>query len=147
MEHEVWLDAETEKVFDALTTAKGLDAWWGKVVHAAPRIGEVVEFDHGLGGPLRMEITDLVPNERLAWKCVSDFSDPSNPASEWRGQTFVFELAARRDVDLLGGAQHVTVLRFRNTGWSAASRWYGFCNTAWGQTLSGNFKNACESAA
>src|SRR5260221_14669074 len=85
MEHEVWLNAEREKVFEALTTSEGLDAWWGKVMNAEPRIGAVVEFDHGLGNPLRMEITELIPNERLTWKCVSDFSDPSNPASEWRG--------------------------------------------------------------
>src|SRR4051794_18211042 len=83
MEHEVWLDANPVDVFAALTTKKGLDAWWGPVLNAEPRIGSVVEFDHGLGSPLRMEIIALIPNEKLAWRCVSEFSDPSNPASEW----------------------------------------------------------------
>jgi len=142
MEHEVWLNAEREKVFGALTTREGLDAWWGKVMNAEPRIGAVVEFDHGLGDPLRMEITDLVPNERLTWKCVSDFSDPGNPASEWRGQTFLFELTRRGDVELLGTKQNVTVLRLRVTGWPPEARWYGFCNAAWGQTLNVNLKNS-----
>src|SRR5258708_23798237 len=87
MEHEVWLNAEREKVFEALTTRAGLDAWWGKVMNAEPRIGAVVEFDHGLGNPLRMEITELIPTERLTRKCVSDFSDPSNPASHSRGRS------------------------------------------------------------
>ncbi len=111
-------------------------------MNAEPRIGAVVEFDHGLGDPLRMEITDLVPNERLTWKCVSDFSDPSNPASEWRGQTFLFELPRRGDVELLGTKQNVTVLRLRVTGWPPEARWYGFCNAAWGQTLNVNLKNS-----
>jgi hypothetical protein len=37
MEHEVWLDADRESVFAALTTRDGLDGWWGKAVIAEPR--------------------------------------------------------------------------------------------------------------
>ena len=96
MEHEVWINADPAQVFEALTTRAGLDAWWGRALEAEPRLGSVVEFDHGLGDPMRMEIT---------------------------------------------------VLRFRDTGWAPRSRWYGFCNTAWGETLSVNFKNYCESQA
>jgi uncharacterized protein YndB with AHSA1/START domain len=142
MEHEVWLPAETERVFEALTTREGLDGWWGKVVNAVPRVGSVVEFDHGLGDPLRMEITSLVPNERVTWRCISEFADPSNPASEWTGQTFQFDLMPRENVELLGGQQSVTVLRLRVTGWASEARWYGFCNTAWGTTLNVNLKNS-----
>jgi uncharacterized protein YndB with AHSA1/START domain len=141
---EVWINAESGRVFQALTTKDGLEAWWGKVLSAEPRVGHVVEFDHGLGDPMRMEITELVPNERLAWKCVSAFSDPSNPASEWFGQTLVFELEPRHGVELLGVEHDVTILRFQNGGWPAEARWYGFCNAAWGETLGVNFKNSCE---
>ncbi len=57
---EVWIEAETETVFEALTIREGLDAWWGPVSTAEPRVGSIVEFDHGLGEPIRMEITELV---------------------------------------------------------------------------------------
>lgn len=144
MEHEVWLAAAQDDVFAALTTKQGLDGWWGKVVTAEPRAGSVVEFDHGLGAPLLMEITELVPNERVTWKCISTFSDPSNPASEWSGQTFRFELTPRGMVELLGTKQDVTVLRLRVSGWPKDARWYGFCNSAWGQTLSTSLKNSVE---
>jgi uncharacterized protein YndB with AHSA1/START domain len=146
MEHEVWLDADRESVFAALTTRDGLDGWWGKAVIAEPRVGTVVEFDHGLGAPLRMQITDLVPNERLTWKCISEFADPSNPASEWTGQTLQFEVSPRGAADLLGGKRDVTVLRLRVTGWPPQARWYSFCNTAWGQTLSVNLANSLSNA-
>jgi uncharacterized protein YndB with AHSA1/START domain len=142
MEHEVWIGAAREKVFAALTTKDGLDGWWGKVIQAEPRVGAVVEFDHGLGAPLRMEITELVPDERLTWECISGFGDPSNPASEWTGQTFRFELAPRGHVELLGAKHDVTVLRLHVTGWPENARWYGFCNTAWGQTLSTSLRNS-----
>jgi uncharacterized protein YndB with AHSA1/START domain len=145
--HEVWIDAPTDDVFAALTTKEGIDGWWGPTVSAEPRVGAVVELDHQLGDLLRMEIVELVPNERVVWKCVSTFTDPSNPASEWSGQVLSFELAPRRDVELLGNAHRVTVLTFHNSGWPADSRWGGFCNAAWGQTLGGKLKPFCESIA
>jgi uncharacterized protein YndB with AHSA1/START domain len=145
--HEVWIAAPTERVFDALTTKAGLDGWWGPVVAAEARVGYVVDFDHGLGEYLRMEIVDLVPNQRVTWKCVSDFDDPTNPASEWSGQTLRFDLAPRADVAILGDTQSVTVLTFRNDGWPADSRWCGFCNAAWGETLSVKLRTFCETNA
>ena len=43
--HEVWIEAPTERVFEALTTKHGLDGWWGPVLNAEPTIGSVIEFD------------------------------------------------------------------------------------------------------
>ena len=143
IEHEVWIGAERTTVFAALTTKSGLDAWWGKAVNAEPKLGYVVELDHGLGDLLRMEITELVPDEKLTWTCVSNFRDRSNPASEWRAQTLTFALEARQDVVLLGVARDVTVLRFRQT-WPSDARWRAFCNAAWGWTLSESLKKHCE---
>jgi uncharacterized protein YndB with AHSA1/START domain len=147
MEHEIWLDADGDRVFAALTTVEGLDGWWGPVVQAEPRVGSVVEFDHGLGEPLRMEITELEPGARVVWRCVSEFGDPSNPASEWTGQTFTWEISPDRTVEILGTKRAATVLRLRVTGWPEPSRWYGFCNTAWGETLAGKLKSSCESTS
>ena len=142
--HEVWIEAPTAQVFAALTTKPGLDRWWGPVVAAEARVGYVVEFDHGLGDTLRMEIVELVPDQLVVWQCVSVFDDPTNPASEWFGQTLRFELAPRGEVALLGGTQDVTVVTVRNAGWPSTSRWRGFCNTAWGETLGGKLKSSCE---
>jgi hypothetical protein len=145
--HEVWIEAPTRTVFDALTTKDGLDGWWGPVAGAEPRIGYVIDFDHGLGAPLRMEIIDLVADQRVAWKCVSEFEDPTNPASEWTNQTLRFDVAPRRPVALLGGMQDVAVLTFHNSGWPADARWRGFCNTAWGEVLGVKLKSFCETGA
>lgn len=147
MEHEVWVEADTETVHQALTTQEGLDGWWGKAVAAEPQVGAIIEFDHGLGDPLRMEITDLVPNRRVSWKCVSRFSNASNPASEWFGQTLHFDLSPRAEVEILGATQNATVLRLRIDGWPDQSHWYAFCNSAWGQTLNGPLKAHCEAMA
>jgi uncharacterized protein YndB with AHSA1/START domain len=145
--HEVWIGAPAERVFDALTTKAGLDRWWGPVIGAQARVGYVVEFDHGLGENLRMEIVELEPNRLVVWRCISVFDDPSNPASEWFGQTLRFEVAPRGEVALLGATQDVTVLTFRNAGWPSTSRWCGFCNAAWGETLGVKLKSSCETPA
>ncbi len=146
MEHEVWIKADPNEVFTALTTKEGLDAWWGPVLSAEPRIGSV-EFDHGLGAPLWMEITDPRPEREARVALRFRVSDPSNPASEWRGQELVVELAARGPIELLSVKHDVTVLRFRVTGWPAKARWYGFCNTAWGETLAQNSSVLCKTAS
>jgi uncharacterized protein YndB with AHSA1/START domain len=137
--HEVWIAAGKDKVFQAITDRQGLDAWWGPALNGEPQVGYVVEFAHfGVGNPpLQMRIMDLVPNERLLWRCVSDFIDPGNPASEWLGTRILFELEE---------GDGVTVLQFLHTGWPKESRWYGFCNYQWGVALT-NLKHYCETGA
>ena len=87
MRHEVWIKADKQTVFDAIATQDGLNHWWGRAVSAEPKVGHVVEFDHGHGAPILMRITDLEPNERLVWRCVSDHPDPEYPGSDWLGTT------------------------------------------------------------
>jgi uncharacterized protein YndB with AHSA1/START domain len=147
--HEVWINADRASVFDAITSKQGLDSWWGPVVNVEAELGFTVEFDHGLGDLMRMRITDLVPNERLEWTCVSEFTDPRNPGSEWRGSRISFELRDGKrtgfgpiDQSLTG--EHVTILSFEHAGWPDGSRWLAFCNYAWGLTLQGMAKYVTE---
>jgi uncharacterized protein YndB with AHSA1/START domain len=152
--HEVWINADTKTVFDALTTQTGLDTWWGKALSAEPKVGHVIEFDHGHGELLRMRITDLVPNERVVWKCISDHPDPGYPGSEWLGHELRFELQPAADDPTTGRlrellfaadpGERITILRFAQRGWSSDDRWGAFCNSAWGATLAGALKSSCE---
>ena len=140
---EVWIESDHTRVFDAITTRDGIDAWWGRCVAAEPKEGFVIELDHSLGDLLRFEITELVPNERVVWTCASTFSDPTNPASEWAGQRLTFDVEPRREHPLLGAPRDVTVLRFTQT-WPDDARWRGFCTAAWGQVLNDGLKKLCE---
>ena len=152
--HEVWINAYAKAVFDALTTQRGLDGWWGKAVSAEPKVGHVVEFDHGHSDLLRMRITELEPNERVVWRCVSDFTDPGYPGSEWLGHELRFELASAADDPLserlleilfaTDSGAGVTILRLEQRGWTSDDRWSAFCNSAWGATLAGPLKSYCE---
>jgi uncharacterized protein YndB with AHSA1/START domain len=152
--HETWIKASTSVVFDAITSRTGLDAWWGRCLSAEPRVGHVIEFDHGLSDLLRMRVTDLAPNERVVWRCVSDFVEPVNPASEWLGTSLVFDLRSGVEdpaVAWMGArvgfspqaGDDLTILDFRHSGWRSPSRWYPFCNAGWGAAL-GGLARYCE---
>jgi uncharacterized protein YndB with AHSA1/START domain len=157
IEHEVWINADRNTVFQAITTKEGLDAWWGTAVAAEPRVGAEIEFDHGEGADLRMRITELVADERVAWKCVSDFSDANNPASEWLGHHLIFELRSAASDPAFSGwlGQRLqvdpdrdgTIVRFQHNGWQRDARWTAFCNAGWGATLNGGLKDYCEQQA
>ena len=142
---ESWVGAERDAVFQAITTRDGLDAWWGRALDAEALVGAVVVFDHGLGDLLRMEVVDLARPNRVAWRCLSDFSEPSNPASEWLGTTISFELRAGQDdpaaewlgskIGIDASAGEFTIIDFRHSGWPSQSRWRPFCDWSWGQVL------------
>lgn len=112
----MWIASDAGAVYDALTTREGLDAWWGEAVTATPEEGSTITFDHGLGAPMLIKVTRLVPKERVEWRFSSRFDDPENPASEWFGQSFVWDILPRQVHRLLGTDQDVTILRMTTPG-------------------------------
>jgi uncharacterized protein YndB with AHSA1/START domain len=145
--HEVWVAADRDTVFEALTTVDGLNGWWGEALEASTDPGGAVVFDHGLSEPLRLRIEEIDAPNRVVWRFLSDFTDPTNPASEWLDQTFVWEISERAPVDLLGMVQDVSIVRMVNDGWPEPNRWQGFCTTAWGVTLEDKLKPFCETGS
>lgn len=137
--HEVWINADRSTVFEAIATKKGLDAWWGEASEFEPASGSIIEFDHGLGAPLRMRILELIPDSRVVWECLSEFDNPANPASDWPGSRISFDLRSGgptgfEPIDATLG-DTVTIVDFQHAGWPPGARWFGFCNHAWGTTL------------
>jgi uncharacterized protein YndB with AHSA1/START domain len=155
--HEVWIKADAPTVFDAISTQHGLDGWWAKAVSAEPRVGHVVQFDHGHSAPILMRILELVPNERLVWRCVSDHTEPGYPGSDWLGTELSFTLRSAADDPVAGwlsttlhpdgSAKDITILDFEHSGWKRGARWFAFCNGAWGTTLNDALVNHCEGGA
>jgi hypothetical protein len=142
IEHEVWINARRETVFNVISTRQGLDSWWGPVVSASSEIGAVIEFDHGHGEPIQMRVVDFASGERFEWENVNTFTDPVNPASEWSGTSISFDLRDGHPTGFPSLDAHFTVdpftiLQFRHIGWPVDARWLAFCNYGWGVTLAG----------
>ena len=144
--HEVWINASTAKVYEAISTPAGIGAWWDEQTVTHTHQGTVLEHSPGPEhGVVKMKVLDSTPNERIEWECISTHP-PSSPASAWTGTHIVFDLARRSVPPWARERVDMVVLNFRHSGWNEKSEYFGFCNFAWGQVLQ-KLKDVCESQA
>lgn len=117
--HRVGVRTPTpEKVYEALTTVEGLAGWWTDDTKGSADVGGVLEFRFPPGG-FDMEVVELRPSERVAWR-VADGPE------EWLGTTIDWEL--RQDGDY-------TIVLFRHQGWREPVEFMHHCSTKWGSYL------------
>jgi uncharacterized protein YndB with AHSA1/START domain len=117
--HRVGVRSATpEKVYDALTTVEGLAGWWTDDTKGNGDVGGVLEFRFPEGG-FDMEVTELRPSERVAWRVVDG-------PQEWIGTTIDWDL--RQDGDY-------TIVLFRHRGWKEPVEFMHHCSTKWGSFL------------
>ncbi len=79
--------ASAGAVYQALTTQEGLAGWWTTRVTTSGEHGSIVDFTFVEGFNPDMEITDLQPGRRVAWKCVGGHEP-------WADNTFEFTIEA-----------------------------------------------------
>ena len=125
--HNVFIDCKPEKIFEALTTKKGIQGWWTIDTVIESKIGSTAEFIFGNRYHNKMKITDLQPGKRVAWSCFEG-------DREWIGTDFTFDLEEK---------EGETLLRFGQNNWKAQTDFYAFCNFQWGQYMV-SLKNYCE---
>jgi uncharacterized protein YndB with AHSA1/START domain len=124
--HRVGITAPREQVYEALATTEGLSRWWTRDTAGDPAgdpaAGGKLEFYFGQPEPAAvMEVTGLVPGQRVAWRCVQG-------PDEWVGTTLTF------DVSESGGE---TVLLFTHADWREPAEFMYHCSTKWGYFLLG----------
>lgn len=73
------IDASTADVFAAISEPAQLDRYVAHAARVEPRVGGVIDFGWGNGGPKR--ILEIVPNERLAYSW--NHNDPHDTVVTW----------------------------------------------------------------
>jgi uncharacterized protein YndB with AHSA1/START domain len=116
IKHYLVIQAPAAKVYDAVTSQAGLSSWWTRETKAQPRVGGINEFKFGDRFFNRMEVAELEPGKRVAWKCVE--AEP-----EWVGTTLTFDLEEENGV---------TTVRFGHNDWAAETDFFASCNYNWG---------------
>lgn len=102
--HLVTIDASADKIYDALSTEKGIASFWTADTHASPKVGSISKF--GFHGPvLQMSVDELNPGKRVKWSMVDGFP-------EWSGTSVTWDIKPGKD-----GAHDVL---FDHSGWPAA---------------------------
>jgi uncharacterized protein YndB with AHSA1/START domain len=102
--HSVLIEATPAKVYEAISTGKGLASFWTSDSQAQPEVGSVARF--GFGGPvLEMKIEELRPGKLVRWSTHDGFP-------EWKGTAVTWEIVP--------AAKGGTEVKFNHEGWPAA---------------------------
>jgi uncharacterized protein YndB with AHSA1/START domain len=98
----VLIDADADKIYEALSTSKGLASFWTADSHAEAKTGSIAKF--GFGGPvLEMTVDELKPGKRVRWSTHSGFD------GAWNGTAVTW--------DIKPGKEHGSEVWFNHDGW------------------------------
>jgi uncharacterized protein YndB with AHSA1/START domain len=128
--HMVQIDADANKIYEALSTEKGLASFWTADTHAEPKVGSIAKF--GFHGPvLEMTIDELKPGKRVRWSTRGGFP-------EWKGTSVTWDIKPAKN-----GGHEVT---FNHDGWpeELAPADLASVNYTWGRVV-GRLKDYAES--
>ena len=125
--HNLVIHSPGSEVYQAVATQEGIRNWWTIQTDIITEIGGSAEFRFGEKNYIRMEITELIPNQKVSWICrVGD--------QQWVGTEFHFEISEENDG---------TILRFGHINWGDQTEFFGHCNFQWGKYLM-SLKKYCE---
>ena len=89
IEHIQYVNAPLSRVYEVLTTARGLAEVWTQDLTFTAQLDAVNEFRFGDEHPTKMTIVELVPNAKMTWQCID--SDP-----EWIADQHKFRARTTR---------------------------------------------------
>jgi uncharacterized protein YndB with AHSA1/START domain len=117
--HDFTISAPPERVFRAMATPDGLNAWWTLTAAGDPVPGGEYALGFGPGYDWRAVVRHVVPNAELEWEMT--VADP-----DWLGTRVGFKLTP--------GDKHTRVA-FYNTGWPEANGHFRGSSYCWAMYL------------
>jgi uncharacterized protein YndB with AHSA1/START domain len=116
----VTIGRPSAEVFAAIRDAR---SWWNDSIDG-PTADAGDEFGFEIPGlhRTRMRVTDVVPNQRIAWLVVDNFFAFVEDQSEWIGDRIVFDVASEGDRTKVTFTQHGLVPELEC---------YDVCSNAW----------------
>ena len=131
------VDRSPREVFDAINDVR---AWWSQEVEGPTDVAgqsfvfRVKDLHRSL-----IEVTELVPGERVVWTVLENHMSFVEDQTEWPGTQIRFELTERS-----GGG---TDVRFTHVGLLPDHEFYDVCSTAWSFYLRESLPNLITDAA
>ncbi|NIR47873.1 SRPBCC domain-containing protein [candidate division KSB1 bacterium] len=117
--HHFPIKASPQKVYQAVSMPKGLDAWWTKRSSGKPAEGAQYELWFGPEHDWRAIVSRYIPHTEFEFKIISAQED-------WQGTRVGFFL------DVKNG---VTQVRFHHLGWPGANEHYRISCYCWAMYL------------
>ena len=113
------IKAPARRVFEAVSTPAGLDAWWTKTASGDPGQGAEYELGFGPGYRWRAKATRFVPDSEFELELFEADED-------WQGTRLGFQFEEN------DGA---TQVRFHHTGWPESNEHYRISCYCWAMYL------------
>jgi uncharacterized protein YndB with AHSA1/START domain len=113
------INAAARRVFEAVSTPAGLDAWWSKSASGRPEEGAEYELGFGPGFEWRARVSRYVPDAEFELELLEADDD-------WRGTRIGFSLEENE-----AGTQ----VRFHHLGWPESNEHYRVSCYCWSMYL------------
>jgi uncharacterized protein YndB with AHSA1/START domain len=68
--HLVFIKSTTEKIYEAITTQKGIASWWSIHNNAKPQPGSLYRISFGGDYYKEIKVAELFPNKRVVWEIL-----------------------------------------------------------------------------
>jgi uncharacterized protein YndB with AHSA1/START domain len=118
--HRIGTTTSPDKVYAALTTIDGLQAWWTENTKGDADPGGVIEFRFApVPDGFDMLVLKAKPGELVLWEVVAG-------PEEWVGTQVRFELKQEDDY---------TIVLFSHVGWREPVEFMHHCSTRWATYL------------
>jgi uncharacterized protein YndB with AHSA1/START domain len=118
--HDFPIFAPRDRVFDAIASSNGLDAWWTLTSSGEPGAGNTYALGFGPDHQWAATVTSCVNGFEIEWELTEADDD-------WRGTRVGFRLDDR-------GERHTDV-HFHHTGWPDAGAHYRTSCYCWAMYL------------
>lgn len=123
------VDQTPEEVFAAINNVRG---WWSEEVEGdTDRLGEF-KYRYADVHRCTIQITELVPGQKIAWHVVDNYFNFVEDKSEWKDTDIAF------DIDKNGDQ---TEVRFTHIGLVPTYECYDVCSDAWGIYIKGSLRS------
>ena len=117
--HDFPINASSRKVFQAVSTPKGLENWWTKTSEGSPAEGGEYQLGFGPEYDWRAVVTQYTPDSAFEFRLTKADSD-------WQNSRVGFELTEQ------GGS---TTVRFHHVDWPEANEHYRISCFCWAMYL------------
>ena len=130
----VRIDSAPKEIFSAILDTRN---WWNEsIVGSSSRVGDEFAFEVQGLHRTRIEVTEVVPHERVEWRVLDNAFAFVADQTEWIGNRIVFEL--RPDGD-------ATILTFTQYGLVPEYECFDVCSNAWRFFVADSLRNLAES--
>ncbi|NUP68076.1 MAG: SRPBCC domain-containing protein [Nonomuraea sp.] len=124
------VDKSPQDAFAAVTDVRG---WWSEDVKGVTDQAGAVFYHHYKDvHRCTVQITELVPDQRVVWRVLDNHFNFTADQSEWQGTDVVFEITGKD-----GGSE----VRFTHVGLVPQYECYDVCTNAWAGYIDGSLRN------